>query len=186
MIPSPGVHLARNACAAAAVATHLGVPLAQFGSCLSSFSPVHMRAELVVTKNGVKIVNDSYNASPLNMKANIELLNGLDCNGKRVAVLGDMVDTGPDEIKLHETVLSQCRDSRIDLIGVVGKRFLAAAEGMNLVGDKRFVLSHDLQSLVEEILKRVDREDIVLVKGARLMGMEKVVDALMNRTEIEM
>ncbi|PQP98362.1 UDP-N-acetylmuramoyl-tripeptide--D-alanyl-D-alanine ligase-like [Prunus yedoensis var. nudiflora] len=78
VIASPGLHLALNACAAAAVATLLGVSLSEIGNRLSAFSPVHMRSELEVGRNGIKIVNDAYNANPVSTKAAIDLLESID------------------------------------------------------------------------------------------------------------
>ncbi|KDO69915.1 hypothetical protein CISIN_1g0113662mg, partial [Citrus sinensis] len=80
VIPSPGLHLAINACAAAAVATLFGVSLAQVGISLSNFSPVQMRSELLVSRSGIKIVNDAYNANPISTRAAIDLLKDIACN----------------------------------------------------------------------------------------------------------
>ncbi|XP_061990995.1 uncharacterized protein LOC133709309 [Rosa rugosa] len=97
VIPSPGLHLALNACAAAAVATLLGVSLSQVGICLSAFTPVKMRSELEVARNGVKIVNDVYNANPVSSRAAIDLLKSIDCKGQKIAILGDMLELGAIE-----------------------------------------------------------------------------------------
>ncbi|XP_062107970.1 uncharacterized protein LOC133818884 [Humulus lupulus] len=183
-IPSPGLHLALNACAATAVATHLGVPLTQVGRSLSTFCPVHMRSELEVAKNGITIVNDTYNANPTSTKAAINLLNGIECRGKRVSVLGDMLELGSNEIKFHEMILEHCCNARIDLIGLVGMRFLTAAKNLKLVEHRKVVVAHDAKTLALEILKRIDCDDVVLVKGSRGMEMETVVNVL-KETEIQ-
>ncbi|KAK2635816.1 hypothetical protein Ddye_030608 [Dipteronia dyeriana] len=77
VIPSPGLHLSLNACAAATVATLFGVSLAQVGISFSKFVPVHMRSELQVARNGIKIVNDAYNANPISTRATIDLLKSM-------------------------------------------------------------------------------------------------------------
>lgn len=180
MIPSPGLHLAQNACAAAAVAVELGVSLPQAAVSLSRFIPVSMRSELEVAKTGIKIVNDVYNANPVSMKAAIDLLKNIDCEGKKVAVLGDMLELGQAETVSHEMVLSLCCDSCFDLVAIVGKRFLKAAENLNLVGEPNLIFSPDAESLAYEIVPRLNRKDVVLVKGSRAMQMEKVVGAIKN------
>ncbi|CAA3009402.1 UDP-N-acetylmuramoyl-tripeptide--D-alanyl-D-alanine ligase [Olea europaea subsp. europaea] len=93
VIPSPGLHLALDACAAAAVATFLGVLLALCGKSFSTFIPIH---------------------------------------GRKVAILGDMLELRPKEIMFHELILQHCLDARIDLMALVGKRFLTAAENLNI------------------------------------------------------
>ena len=180
-IPSPGLHLALNACAAAAVATHLGVSLTQVGRSLSTFSPVHMRSELEVARNGIIIVNDAYNANPASTKAAIDLLRSIECSGKRVAILGDMLELGSNEVKFHEKILNHCCNPHIDLVGLVGTRFLTAAENLNLLKDSKVLISHDPESLAQEILKRIDHDDVALVKGSRGMEMEKVVNSLKGK-----
>ncbi|KAL6189675.1 hypothetical protein ACLB2K_036078 [Fragaria x ananassa] len=67
-----GLHLALNACAAAAVATRLGVSLSQVGFFLSAFSPLKMRSELKFARNDVKIVNDAYNSNSVSTRAAID------------------------------------------------------------------------------------------------------------------
>ncbi|KAL9423356.1 hypothetical protein AB3S75_035447 [Citrus x aurantiifolia] len=178
VIPSPGLHLAINACAAAAVATLFGVSLAQVGISLSKFSPVQMRSELLVSRSGIKIVNDAYNANPISTRAAIDLLKDIACNGKRVVILGDMLELGSTERESHQKILSYCCDACIDLIGLVGDRFRAAAENMNLIKTDYIVVTNDAEILSQKIVKRLKSSDVVLVKGSRAMQMEKVVDVI--------
>ncbi|KAK6122253.1 hypothetical protein DH2020_044001 [Rehmannia glutinosa] len=178
VIPSPGLHLALNACAAAAVATSLGVPLALVGKSLSQFIPVPGRSELEITRNDIKIINDVYNASPVSTKCAIDSLRAIDCYGKRVAILGDMLELGPTEIKLHELTLQHCLDSCIDVVALVGTRFLAAAENLKVDLEINLVGAYDSESLASKILEYVDCGDVVLVKGSRGMKMEKIVHVI--------
>lgn len=178
VIPSPGLHLAINACAAAAVATLFGVSLAQVGISLSKFSPVQMRSELQISRSGIKIVNDAYNANPISTRAAIDLLKAIACNGKRVAILGDMLELGSTEKESHEKMLSYCCDACIDLIGLVGDRFHAAAENLNLIKTDYIVVTDDAEILSQKIVKRLKSNDVVLVKGSRAMQMENVVDVI--------
>lgn len=178
MISSPGLHLALNACAAAAIASFLGVPLAQIGRSLSRYTPVHMRSELEVAKSGIKIINDVYNASPASTEAAIALLKGTNCKGKRVAILGDMLELGQTEIKYHEIMLQHCIDARFDLVALAGRRFLIAANNLNLGKKIKAVHAYDAEILALEIVKLLKCDDVVLVKGSRGMHMEKIVEAI--------
>lgn len=178
MISSPGLHLAMSACAAAAVATVLGVPLPQVGKCLSRFRSVHMRLELEVAASGIQVINDVYNANPVSTKAAFDTLKGISCEGKRVAILGDMLELGPTEIESHEMTLRYCCSAGCDIVALVGKRFLAAAENLDLVKERHVLHANNSETIVPEIVKRLNHNDVVLVKGSRAMQMEKVVDAI--------
>ncbi|KAL6332472.1 hypothetical protein AAG906_008501 [Vitis piasezkii] len=139
----------------------IGVSLPQVGISLSRFIPVSMRSELEVAKL----------ASKLSMMFTMPTL-------KRVAILGDMLELGQAETVSHEMMLSLCCDSHFDLIALVGKRFLRAAENLNLVGERNLLYSPDAESLAFEIVQRLNRNDVILVKGSRGMQMEKVVAAI--------
>ncbi|KAM7277220.1 hypothetical protein ACFE04_019086 [Oxalis oulophora] len=178
VIPSPGLHLALNSCAAAAaVATLFGISLSQIGNSFSKFTPVKMRFELEVTTNGIKIINDVYNASPLSTISAINSLKSIHCNGERVAILGDMLELGPTEMESHEDVLRHCIDSDIKLVCLAGRRFYNAARCIN--SDKiRIVYGYDAGNLALKVVNMLNCNDVVLVKGSRGMKMEIVVDAI--------
>ncbi|KAE8712830.1 hypothetical protein F3Y22_tig00110223pilonHSYRG00137 [Hibiscus syriacus] len=137
-----------------------------------------MRSEFIVAKSGIKIVNDVYNANAVSTKAAIDMLQRIDCYGKRVAILGDMLGLGPLEIEYHEEILNYCLGAHIDVVGVAGKRFHLAADNMNLMKKMKTAHAIDSENLDPKILKCLNMNDVVLVKGSRGMQMEKVVDAL--------
>ncbi|KAL2545784.1 UDP-N-acetylmuramoyl-tripeptide--D-alanyl-D-alanine ligase [Forsythia ovata] len=175
VIPSPGLHLALDACAAASIATYLGVPLALFGKSFSKFIPVHGRSELEIAENGIKVVNDTYNASPDSTRSAIDLLRAIECKGRKVAILGDMLELGPKEIMFHELILQHCVDARIDLVALVGKRFLTAAENLNIGQEMKLVCAYDADELASRFSRNLHWDDVVLVKGSRGMQMEKII-----------
>ncbi|KAL5721289.1 hypothetical protein ACHQM5_004949 [Ranunculus cassubicifolius] len=167
VIPSPGLHLALNACAATAASVVLG------------FTPVQMRSELIIAKNGIQIINDVYNANPTSTLSAINSLKAMECKGKRVAILGDMLELGSAEASFHETVLGLCCVQDIGLVGLVGKNFLAAANKIELLDRMtKVVCALDADSLAIKIVKWLETDDVVLVKGSRGMKMERVVDAI--------
>ncbi|KAL5721303.1 hypothetical protein ACHQM5_004962 [Ranunculus cassubicifolius] len=179
VIPSPGLHLALNACAAAAVSVVLGVPLPQIALSLSKFTPVQMRSELIIAQNGIQIINDVYNANPTSTLSAINSLKAIECRGKRVAILGDMLELGSAEASFHETVLGLCCVQDIGLVGLVGKNFLAAANKIGLLDRMtKVVCALDADSLAINIVECLETDDVVLVKGSRGMKMERVVDAI--------
>ncbi|KAH0692311.1 hypothetical protein KY285_019408 [Solanum tuberosum] len=178
IISSPGLHLAVNACAAAAVASALGIPLALAGNSLSRFIPVHRRSELEVTENGITIINDVYNASPASTQAAIDLLRNIDCKGKRVAILGDMLELGPTEFKFHELMLQSCCDAHFDVVALVGTRFVSAAESIDFGPEIKLLCTTNAHQMASKIINDLSSGDVVLVKGSRQIGMEVIVDAI--------
>lgn len=172
------MHLAVNACAAAAVASALGVPLALAGKSLSRFIPVHRRSELEVTKNGITIINDVYNASPASTQAAIDLLRNIDCKGKRVAILGDMLELGSTEFKFHELMLQSCCDAQFDVVALVGIRFVRAADSIDFGPDTKLVYTTDAHQMASKIIDYLNSGDVVLVKGSRQIRMEVIVNAV--------
>ncbi|XP_006360840.1 UDP-N-acetylmuramoyl-tripeptide--D-alanyl-D-alanine ligase-like [Solanum tuberosum] len=178
IISSPGLHLAVNACAAAAVASALGIPLALAGNSLSRFIPVHRRSELEVTENGITIINDVYNASPASTQAAIDLLRNIDCKGKRVAILGDMLELGPTEFKFHELMLQSCCDAHFDIVALVGTRFVSAAGSIDFGPEIKLLCTTNAHQMTSKIINDLNSGDVVLVKGSRQIGMEVIVDAI--------
>lgn len=133
-----------------------------------------MRSKFVVAKSGIKIVNDTFNANPISTKPGINTLKNIDCDGKRVAILGDMFELGTHEIEYHEDVLNYC----IDVVAIAGQRFHLAADNMNLMKKMKVVHAIETENLIPKILNCLNMNDVVLVKGGCQMQMVKVVDAI--------
>ncbi|KAK4743033.1 hypothetical protein SAY87_001034 [Trapa incisa] len=178
VIPNPGVHLALNACAAAAAVSLLGVSLSQVGLSLSRFTPIKQRSVLEVTKNGIKLVNDVYNANPDSTKAAIDLLTGIKCDGKRVAILADMLELGKSGHEYHEMILKYCFDRSIDLVGLVGSHFGRVSKDWPWRKRSNIICACDADSMAIKIVGMLNGKDVVLVKGSRKMKMEIVVEAI--------
>lgn len=181
VIPSLGVHLALNACAAAAVVSLVGVSLSQVGSSLSRFTPVEQRSELEVAENGIKIINDVYNAYPVSTKAAIDFLKGIRCDGRRVAILGDLLELGGSDYEYHVMILRHCFGCCVDLVGLVGSCFGRVAKDWSSRKTSNIICACDPDSMAFKIVNMLNGNDIVLVKGSRGMKMEKVVEAIRTK-----
>lgn len=183
-IPSPGLHLAMNACAAAAVATSLGVPLDCVARSLSQFQPVDMRCRVedvgLAGHVQILVINDCYNANPMSMESSLQVLQSVNTS-RRIAVLGDMLELGGISLNSHKEILQLCVDFEVDLVIVVGTCFSEAAESFK--GRDDIIAFRNTSSLTNHLARFIRPGDAVLVKGSRGMRMEVVVDAIKSRAE---
>jgi UDP-N-acetylmuramoyl-tripeptide--D-alanyl-D-alanine ligase len=168
----PGRHNVRNACAAAAIATALGVAPEQIQSGLESVRPVAGRLQPKRGLNGARLFDDSYNANPLSVAAAAEFLAALD--GQSWLVLGDMGELGAEAVRLHREVGVSVRNAGVDRLFATGElsRNVTAAFGDNASW------FDSIDSLIDALRVSVTSDVNLLVKGSRFMGMERVVEAL--------
>ncbi len=178
-LPLPGRHNVQNALAAAAAAQALNVSMSDIVAGLEEFSPCPGRMELLELRNDILILNDSYNANPLSARAALDALHDLGSTGRRLALLGDMLELGAAAADLHREVgrmAAECVDY-LFLLGEFANEFgQGAAEG-GLDVDRIIIgRSHaDVAARIEQQLQAGDR---LLIKGSRGMQLEKVVDLL--------
>jgi UDP-N-acetylmuramoyl-tripeptide--D-alanyl-D-alanine ligase len=171
VIVEPGFraeHLLIDLCAAVAAARALDVPVG--GSYEIAFSGV--RGERVELVGGVTIINDCYNANPMSMRAALEDLARTESAVRRVAVLGDMLELGDEhEAGYHRTLGDQATDARVLLLLTVGPR--AAAAGETFIGGEHLHAA-DASEAARLLEPRLQRGDVVLIKGSRGVGLEDV------------
>lgn len=175
----PGRHNVINALGAAAAATVVGVGLAEIAVGLESFQPCPGRMELVELPGDIVVLEDSYNANPLSVHAALDALHDLSSPGRRIAVLGDMLELGPTGPDLHQQIgkLAAERADWLFTCGSLAKEIAVGARAAGLPAEKIFsTQSHD--ELTSRLLVVLERGDRILVKGSRAMRMEKVTAAL--------
>jgi len=169
----PGRHNVYNALAAAAVGHQLRVPWPQIGQALTQFRPVAMRSQ-ILRNHGIGVINDSYNANPGSMQAALEMLGGM-AAGRRIAVLGDMLELGPTAPRLHAAVGRQAAAQRLDLVFGVGPlsvHLVEAARRAGLADRARHFGSK--QELAAHLRASLREHDLVLVKASRGMALEEI------------
>ncbi|GAB4175364.1 MAG: UDP-N-acetylmuramoyl-tripeptide--D-alanyl-D-alanine ligase [Geothermobacteraceae bacterium] len=170
---------ASNALAAAAAALALNVPLAEIVAGLNAFSPLQGRMQLIRLASGAQLLKDDYNANPLSMGAALEALDALEGEGRRIAVLGDMLELGDESSRLHREVGARAA-RHCDLLLLLGQMAESMAEGARQAGlaSRRIRIATNHEEAAA-CLGRVLREgDRVLVKGSRGMRMERIADVL--------
>ena len=175
-IPVPGMHMVLNALAGTAVGLHYGLTTAQIRAGIESLQPVSGRFHIVHTED-YTIIDDCYNANPVSMKASLEVLQ--DGLGRKVAILGDMAELGPEERALHREVGEFAGSLDIDCCICVGTLMTELADGISRVNSKIQVIQMDsLQQLLRELPGLVKKDDTILIKASHSMHFEKVVEWL--------
>lgn len=169
-----GEHNVANALAAAAAAQALGVSLQAIKAGLENLQPVKGRAVAQLAPNGMRVIDDSYNANPASMCAAVDILAGF--SGRTVLVLGDMGELGRWAEQGHREV-GRYAAGRVSALYAVGPLMAHAVEEFGANG-RHFA---DQASLIAALLVEQGAESgdtTLLIKGSRSAAMEKVVTAL--------
>lgn len=179
-LPCLGDHNVRNALAAVAVADALGVDRNAAAKALETYRPPAMRQQ-IRRAEGLTVLDDSYNASPDSVRSSLNVLASLPCEGKRGAVLADMLELGDLSEQAHYDTGREAAKSGIQFLVTVGHRAEAIARGAlaeNPLLDCRVCQSNE--EAVRELKALLGRGDAVLVKGSRGMKTDEIVTALLG------
>lgn len=164
---------------AVAVANYFKMNLLETAKSLEKFESPPGRMNLFQGINNSLIIDDTYNASPISTKAAIETLRSISSN-RKIVILGDMLELGRQSEKKHQEIIENIlNDKEIDILITVGKRNRLAIQVI-LSKKKIFktIISFDnSQEVVEAIDEKIkiNKGDLMLVKGSRAMQMEKIV-----------
>ena len=174
-----GTHNVLNALAAIAVGHVLGLSVVKMTTGLRRFRPVAMRSQ-VSSWRGIRVIQDYYNANPDSMKAAVTLLQEFGAGHRTIAVLGDMLELGPETRSLHGAVGAFIAGSRVSFLiacGEFGRELArgASAEGMP---SSRIFEVRRVSDAAPILRKLVEPGDVVLLKASRAMRFECLADAL--------
>lgn len=179
------------ALAAIAVGTAFNMNLVDIAKALREFKPLPGRMQLLVGVRGSWIIDDTYNAAPESMIAALQTLETLESvHGKRIAVLGDMLELGEETVAAHERVAETAKNAA-DVVITVGQRGKIIAERLRSLGfskENLHVCDRSLGEREEEnpgriLEKLLKKGDVALVKGSRAMHMERIVKEVMAKPE---
>lgn len=174
-----GRHNVSNALAAAAAAAALAIPAEIIVKGLESFRGGRGRMEVIELGNGAVLIEDTYNANPLSVGAALMALDEMGVAGRRIAVLGDMLELGAEAASLHRQVGAEAsqRCDFLFLLGAMATETAAGARQQGMAANRiQIVASHD--EAAERLRALLQPGDRLLVKGSRGMQMEKVAAAL--------
>jgi UDP-N-acetylmuramoyl-tripeptide--D-alanyl-D-alanine ligase len=175
-----GRHNVINALAAAAAGIALGIPLPEIARGLASGRPVKGRC-VWRSAGDVHILDDTYNASPVSVRAALDTVTARRRGGRLVVVLGDMLELGTMTEEAHREVGRAVAAAGVDELVALGRHAQQAVEAAREAGMAEAQWMRTFEDTVAHLLKRVVPGDVVLVKGSRGMRMERVVDALVAR-----
>ena len=176
----PGMHNAFNALAAIAVAQRFGLNQDEAADALADYAGEEMRLETIAA-GAVTIINDAYNANPASLLAAGAVLAGWE-GKRRVLVAGEMRELGPDSMRLHQSAGEALAAMGLDLVVGVGEMGGQIAEAAERAGAAAERIA-SVKKACAALPKMLKRGDVVLLKGSRAVGMERLVDPIRSAFE---
>jgi UDP-N-acetylmuramoyl-tripeptide--D-alanyl-D-alanine ligase len=174
-----GAHSAFNALAAAAVVVAAGGELEPALERIERFEAGSGRGRVHFLSRGMVLVDDSYNSSPAALASVLETLRVSEPTGRRVLVMGDMLELGRMEGALHREAGKRAASAGVKLLFAVGALSRAAAESARRAGVPEVHHHADSAKAAESVAEYLEDGDLIVVKGSRGMTMERVVQALL-------
>ncbi len=159
---------------AVTIADLLKIPKEKIITAIESIKPAKMRSETV--KGKYTLIKDCYNANPSSMKAGLDFLSSIQISGQKIAVLGDMLELGPESPNHHEDVGVYLTGLNIDYLLTLGNMGEKIAEGAKKNGysaEKIFSFS-DHQTLLGQLNNLIKENDLLYFKASRGMELEKI------------
>ena len=170
-----GSHMVSNAMAALAVADTYGLSMEKAALALGQFKGYKGRQQ-IFQWGGVTVIDDSYNASPVSMKAGLEVLASVKGEGRRIAVLADMKELGLEAVRFHEEIGAYIGEHPLDMVLLLGELASCIGSGMDAARAVTPYIEMDRLAQVEEWLDEHIREgDCILFKGSNSMKLSEAV-----------
>lgn len=175
-LPLLGRHLAYAGMMAVAIGRELGIPVQDLLEGLVECRPTTHRME--VRQGRVKVLDDCYNANPSSTKAALAFLEEVDHPGRKIAVLGDMLEMGETGPEAHREIVARVRDSRLSKVHLVGPLYAEAAESVGVAADPRFATHATTDALAAVLPASLEPTDLILLKGSRGIKLDKLLPLL--------
>ncbi|CQR24827.1 UDP-N-acetylmuramoyl-tripeptide--D-alanyl-D-alanine ligase [Streptococcus varani] len=186
-LPFPGKYNATNALVAACIGKLLAVEEADILDALANLQLTRNRTEWKKAANGADILSDVYNANPTAMKLILETFSAIPANegGKKIAVLADMKELGPDSVQMHSNIIMSLAPDKIDTLVLYGEDIAELAQ----LASQIFPIGHvyyfkktanedQFEDMLVCIKEMMHSNDQILLKGSNSMHLAKIVDSL--------
>lgn len=174
-LPVAGEHNVKNALAASSIAVALNVPLQKIAEGLSGFASAKGRLQEKEGQHGASVIDDTYNANPVSMKAAIDVLAMR--QGMRLFVMGDMGELGKEAAAMHADIGIYAKKAGIHRLYAMGVLSQQAVEAFG-EGAKNYAT---VDALSNDLLSVMNEKSTVLIKGSRFMQMERVVQQIIKQ-----
>jgi UDP-N-acetylmuramoyl-tripeptide--D-alanyl-D-alanine ligase len=172
-----GRHQVLNAAYAIAVGAEMGLSRAEIERGLIECQPAKMRMQLWEL-NGVRVLEDCYNANADSMVAALQTLQELPCKGRRVAVLGDMAEQGAHSEAAHEEVGRRAAELGIGQLFTIGKMASVTARAARAAGLTRVIEFADVETAAAALKSFMKNGDLILLKASRSARLERISETL--------
>jgi UDP-N-acetylmuramoyl-tripeptide--D-alanyl-D-alanine ligase len=182
-VGAPGRHMVQNALAVLGAAHLVGVDAAKAAEALADLRAERGRGArhlLAAGEGHILLIDESYNANPASMKAALDLLSGSEIGdgGRRIAVLGDMLELGSHSAKLHAALAAPLAEAKVDQVFLAGAEMVALRDALaDALPVEHRAKAEDIAPLVQATLKG---GDVVMLKSSNGMGFSRIVDALIK------
>ncbi len=178
-VPVGGEHFILNALCAITVGEVLKIEEDKIKEGIENFELTKKRMDIVELKNGIKIINDAYNASLESMTASLKVLS--EFKERKIAVLGDMFELGDFSEELHRKVGKEVVKNKIDILIACGEnaKYIAEVEKEKMDKENIYYLENkeEIEPLLEKIVKN---NDVILFKASNGMGFYKIAERLVK------
>lgn len=177
LVPIQGSYNIYNIAASLSVGRCLKIDLQKSLNALSEFIPPDMRSNITEI-NGAKIFIDCYNANPDSMKVAVDSVSNIKTSGRRIAILGDMLELGDKSVNLHEEIGQYVAKRKFDFVFFVGdltQNYLNGFKKENSKIKTSEYSKNDIENLKKDLFDLLRAGDVVLIKGSRGMKLERII-----------
>lgn len=169
-----GKHNCINASMGVILGKIIGLSNAEIQKGLENSIITPMRFQRI-EKNGIKFINDSYNASPISMKYSLQTFNDIYKDLKKIAVLADMGELGKDELRYHEEVLSFAVSLNIEKIIILGNIMKKAYSSLSKENKEKIIIAETKEE-IKNIIKKEFADRIILLKGSNFNHLWEIME----------
>ncbi|NKC66475.1 UDP-N-acetylmuramoyl-tripeptide--D-alanyl-D-alanine ligase [Vagococcus fluvialis] len=182
-IPVLGQYNVNNALIAISVGNILGVPVEKIKTGLANFDLTKNRTEWIQTPKGMDILSDVYNANPTAMNLVLDSFSKVETKGRKIVVLGDMLELGKSSKEMHESVAKHLSPEEIDAVYLYGTEMRYLFEKLtNQFSENNISLfeKENKENLIKALSNEINPTDTIFLKGSNGMGLKEIVEYLLN------